>query len=184
MIRLKNRFNLLIFSLSFYGIGCTSSYYQIAKQDGDTYLEIALSPDRIIAECQDGTEKISGFALHILNDHNEVFSAIRNGSSKNYCLKIQRQVEKVLKSGKHLSMLISGNPNKRESSVIDSTNYEFPQIRKTFPTNGAAVMLLGIINEHGTCFSSQVVLGQPCYDDDFLLPKKHTIPMPLSKRGY
>lgn len=146
--------------------GCATSSYRVLRTRG-MKAEISVTADRVITECAKVSEEddLYMFIVYALDEQNTVLTAAHgNNSDKDNCENRQRQVERVLATGKHIYLAGMGYPN--EPREIDSEKHSFPK-HGVFEGNGRHLQLMIVANEIGDCFGAYIGEDEKCPDGDF-----------------
>ena len=136
--------------------GCATSSFEVLKQ-GDFVVELKVTPDRILLECEPQIgheiENAHGFLVHILDLKKTVLTVAQfNVLDKEECFDGLRKIEKILKKGK--IAYVGGMGDMTGSKSIDPHKYTFSRLG-TFPSNGKTLKFMVIANELGFCFDAQ-----------------------------
>ncbi|OFZ19448.1 MAG: hypothetical protein A2Z20_05290 [Bdellovibrionales bacterium RBG_16_40_8] len=154
MAFLKRNSSVLFFTL-FFTCGCATSSFDVIKQ-GDFVVELKVTPDRILLECEPQPsheiENAHGFLMYILDDKKTVITVAQfNVLDKEECFNGLRKIDKILKTGKVL--YVGGMGNMTDSKARNDRKYTFPRLG-TFHSNGKSLKFMVIANEHGLCYDA------------------------------
>lgn len=146
---LKNNIFLFLVFLS----SCTSSSYK-ANLDKDLGGDIIATPDRFLPYCEkvtmdDGTIAY-GFVIFFLDEEETIGTATGKLTTKKACLKWKSGSQKILDTGRLISLKGFGNIEKPR--VVGEYSYTFKD-HGTFHSNERSMAFFSIRNDQGGCFS-------------------------------
>lgn len=150
MYFLRNNIFIMLLFLQ----GCSSSNYKVILGN-DGLVDVIASPDRILPYCEkvikdDGTVSY-GFMIMFLDEIKTVAGAAGMLTSQKMCLKWKSGVQKILDTGKLITL--SGFGNMKEPRVItEEFSYTFGK-HGTFPSNERSMAFFSIRNDSDHCFS-------------------------------
>lgn len=153
MVFLKNSF--IIIAPIVLICGCATSSFEVIKQ-GDFVVELKVTPDRILLECEPQPgheiENAHGFLMYILDNKKTVITVAQfHIMDKEGCFEGLRKIDKILKTGRNI--YIGGMGNMTDSKKRNERKYIFPRLG-TFQTNSKTLKFMVIANEHGLCYDA------------------------------
>lgn len=148
--------------------GCaTPSFYRVANRD-DEKIELEVTPDRILLECEDASENREnpyGFMIHVLDDEMTVLDVFQgNTLAKSDCYGRINEIQKILRNGKRIYIAGMGR-SLDKPRITEKWTYHFPAWG-TFNGNGRGLQFFAIANEHGQCFDAYFRNEKPCPQGD------------------
>lgn len=168
----QNRF--LIGLLAVLAQGCaSSSFYKVANVK-DGRVELSVTPDRVLLECEDTSENREipyGFMMHILDGENTVLDVVQgNTLSREDCQRRLDKIGRILKTGR--TIYVGGIGGIDDPKVVEKWTYDFPHHGK-FHSNGRVLQLIVTANDRGLCYGVYTGDAKPCPDgEEFPLPPK------------
>jgi len=151
---------------------CTTNTYRVYnKNDGQT--EVIVTPDRVLVECEDikDHENASdpagnyGFMIHVLDEENTVWNAIRGSViDRKTCFEQKKHIEKILQNGKQI--YLGGMGTLDDPREKTTSKYTFPN-KGIFSWNGRVLGFRVIQNELGECYDVYYGSKAPCPREEF-----------------
>ena len=154
----------------------TPPQYRISAQD-QSKVEVTISPDRIILECQDVADPEEspetggrfGFMMHILDEQDTVMTAVQfNFLGQSDCKERLTEIGKIIREGK--SIVVAGRGDLNVPRVKESTVYAFPE-KGSFASNGRTLHFQAIWNQKGQCYDTNYGIRSPCPRAGFPISK-------------
>jgi len=146
---LKN--STFIIALGLYS--CSSIIYK-ASVDRDNGAKLVTTPDRFLPFCEkvikDDNSVAYGFMVFFLDEKKTVGTATGRLTSKAACLEWKNGVQKILDTGKLITL--EGFGNIEEPRVMDQFSHHFKG-HGTFKSNGRSMDFFSVSNELGSCYS-------------------------------
>ena len=144
-------------------IGCvSSSFYKITFKDDDQ-VELSVSPDRIVLECEkqlEDSDEIYGFMIHVLDDQNTVLNVYQsNNVGMEGCFDRYHKIGKIIQQGKQIHLAGMGDIDKPRKK--GEYSHTFPG-HGTFHTNERGLHFFNVMNEYGACYDAYYAQKPPC----------------------
>lgn len=157
-----NRITLLCLMVYFITGCASSSFYKITSKDGHQ-VELNVSPDRIVLQCEkqlEDSDEIYGFMIHVLDDQNTVLNVYQsNNVGKEGCFDRYHRIGKIIQQGKQIHLAGMGDIDKPRKK--GEYSHTFPG-HGTFHTNERVLQFFNVMNEHGACYDAYYEQDPPC----------------------
>ena len=165
MGNLKNK--VIIISVFWGLIGCATSFYKVARQQG-VKNELTVSSDRIVIKCYKVSDENDRFMffIHILDEKNTVLDVIQGSTlSDRDCNRRLKSVENIVSYGKKIYIAGMGDINRPRIRHEDETAVYFPG-HGAYYSNDRVLQFFAIKNELGHCYDTYNS-DPPCPHNNF-----------------
>lgn len=147
--------------------GCATSHFRIEKMDKHA-AQIAVTPDRVLFECEKLENGGAGFMIHLLNNDKTVVTISQSNTlDLRSCADRVSTLKGILKQSPEV--LIGGVGNYSDTDMKIDVQYQFPA-GGPFSHSGRGLAFIAMWNKAGRCFGAYSMEEKPCPEDGFPLP--------------